>query len=359
MVGSTKILFDLFSFFRPKYALIIVILLAAAACNLTLGVSRDGANPFAAYTEVARTRAYLWTGMAPTSYAGTQIPAGSGEVTTAPINPSATPTGTPSSPCNRAQFLGDVNYPDGSEVLPGTPFTKTWRMKNIGSCTWTAEYSLVFNHGDRMDAPPSTPIALGMVPPGAETTVSVDLVAPASKGTYQGYFFLRSPEGQLFGIGSDGLQSFRVKIVVKSPIPTNTPTAQINIPPLAKSRIVIPLFVGFSAQFVQRAACGVRRMGVFKVTNTGTLTIESLHIELQGPVGTMVLSSDQDKPFRSAPVQPYPECANEAGDNLNPRSEAINTTLPNAGTSGRAIIKMCSQNGLAGECEEKTLDFTW
>src|SRR5512143_3278895 len=41
------------------------------------------------------------------------------------------------SSCDWAQFVADVTVPDGTSYAPGTTFTKTWRLKNIGSCTWT------------------------------------------------------------------------------------------------------------------------------------------------------------------------------------------------------------------------------
>jgi hypothetical protein len=36
-------------------------------------------------------------------------------------------------PCNWAQYITDVTFPDYSQILPGTAFTKVWRVKNIGT----------------------------------------------------------------------------------------------------------------------------------------------------------------------------------------------------------------------------------
>ena len=36
--------------------------------------------------------------------------------------------------CDAAAFVSDVTYPDGSVVSRGTSFTKTWRLKTIGTC---------------------------------------------------------------------------------------------------------------------------------------------------------------------------------------------------------------------------------
>lgn len=142
--------------------------------------------------------------------------------TTAP--PTLTPSVTPI-PCNSAEFVSDVNYPDKTSVLPGTSFTKTWRLQNTGSCTWTSGYSVVYVQGDRMGAPDSTPVTSGTVASGAQVDASVPLVAPAAPGTYRGDFMLRAPDGSRFGIGPGGNAVFWVEIVVPAPTSTPTPTA--------------------------------------------------------------------------------------------------------------------------------------
>ena len=42
-----------------------------------------------------------------------------------------------------AQFVADVTVPDGARYDPNAAFTKTWRLRNIGTCTWTT----VLHHG--------------------------------------------------------------------------------------------------------------------------------------------------------------------------------------------------------------------
>jgi hypothetical protein len=88
------------------------------------------------------------------------------------------PTVSRSVDCLKAQFIGDVTIPDGWEITPDTPFTKTWRLKNTGSCSWNPEFSLVFHSGDRMEAPESQPLTAKTVPPGETVDISVDLVSP-------------------------------------------------------------------------------------------------------------------------------------------------------------------------------------
>jgi hypothetical protein len=161
------------------------------------------------------------------------------------ILPSITPTGTlaPTStftptvtntpvPCNWAQFISDVTVPDNWETSPLDHFTKTWRLKNIGSCTWTSGYSLVFDHGDQMGAPASQQLTAGTVAPGGTIDVSVNLLSPAAVGTYQGYFKLRASDSSIFGIGAGANTAFWVKIKVVTPaLMTSQVEAQVTVAP--------------------------------------------------------------------------------------------------------------------------------
>jgi hypothetical protein len=138
--------------------------------------------------------------------------------TSTPIPPTNTPvpthTNTPI-PCDHIDFGDpiDVTIPDGTDMNPGEAFTKVWRLKNGGSCTWTSDYDLVFVSGDNMSSPAEVQVTGGSVPPGAEYDVSVNLVAPNSGGVYRGYFKLRNASGVLFGWG-DQSKSFWVEIEV-------------------------------------------------------------------------------------------------------------------------------------------------
>ena len=90
-------------------------------------------------------------------------------------------------PCNLAGNIIDITYVDGAKVASDTSFVKTWRITNIGSCTWTSGYSLIFDSGDQMDSPASVQLTSGTILPGNSVEVSVQLTAPHAKGTYQGF----------------------------------------------------------------------------------------------------------------------------------------------------------------------------
>jgi hypothetical protein len=99
-------------------------------------------------------------------------------------------------------------------LAPNENFTKTWRLKNNGSCTWTSSYALIFDSGDSMSGPASKQLTSGTVGPGETMDVSVNLIAPGSPGTYKGYWKLRNGSGVNFGIGTGGTNPFWVEIEV-------------------------------------------------------------------------------------------------------------------------------------------------
>ena len=100
--------------------------------------------------------------------------------------PTAIPTALPAAaPCNRAQFVKDLSYPDGSDVSSGTSFTKSWRLKNTGTCSWDSNYSLVFSGKNAMGGPSSQQLTSSKVHPGDTLDISVVLKAPGTAGAYE------------------------------------------------------------------------------------------------------------------------------------------------------------------------------
>lgn len=138
-----------------------------------------------------------------------------------PTATSAPPTSQPTAtsvpiPCNQAEFVGDVTISDGTIFTPGSKFTKVWRLRNTGSCTWDDDYSLVYVSGDRMKG--TRELLLDeVVRPGGRLDVSVDLEAPNSAGRYQGFWMLSDHTGARFGIGKQARDAFWVEIRVKVP----------------------------------------------------------------------------------------------------------------------------------------------
>ncbi|MFC1878400.1 NBR1-Ig-like domain-containing protein [Chloroflexota bacterium] len=118
----------------------------------------------------------------------------------------------------------DVSIPDDTEMQPGQAFTKTWRLVNTGTCTWTTEYKVALFSGDSMGAQASVALT-EEVAPGESVEISVDMTAPLDAGEYQGNWKLRNELDEWFGIGAGDGAVFWVRIVVAgSSIATATNT---------------------------------------------------------------------------------------------------------------------------------------
>ena len=117
-------------------------------------------------------------------------------ITTSPINtPESPPTNTPE-PCNHAKFISET-VEDGTDFSPNENFTKTWRLKNDGTCTWNTNYKLVFVDGDQLSGPANKNLTQS-VAPGEQVDISVDLKAPGSGGKYKGFWKVADDKGQYF-----------------------------------------------------------------------------------------------------------------------------------------------------------------
>jgi len=115
--------------------------------------------------------------------------------------------------CDGAAFVTDVTYPDGSGVGIGVAFTKIWRVRNIGTCTWTTSYSLVFVTGERFGTQSAVSLP-GSVAPGQSIDIPVQMTAPNQSGRFRGYWKLRNASGILFGVGNSGDENIYVDVNV-------------------------------------------------------------------------------------------------------------------------------------------------
>lgn len=116
------------------------------------------------------------------------------------VTPTMINTLAPNTGCDRAAFVSDVTVPDGTIFAPGQAFTKTWKLRNNGRCTWTTDYTLVFYTGDQLGgaSPVNLPSSVG---PSQTIDLSVNLTAPNIAGNYRGYWILKNAKGGVFGIG--------------------------------------------------------------------------------------------------------------------------------------------------------------
>jgi len=119
----------------------------------------------------------------------------------------------PVSRCDAAEFVSDVTYADGSVITRGSDFVKIWRVKNIGTCSWTTSYALTFTGGDLMNGPLVVALT-NNVNPGETTDIQVSFVAPNKDGSYRSYWKMRNASGALFGVGKETDTPFWVDVKV-------------------------------------------------------------------------------------------------------------------------------------------------
>ena len=136
---------------------------------------------------------------------------------------------TPEITCNQAAAGNpiDITIPDGTEMTLNENFSKTWRLKNVGSCTWTRQYAVIFFSGNSLRAL-HTHYLLQEVEPGDVIDITVDMIAPDTPGFYQSNWMLKDGEGEFFGIGPNGDAPFWVQIEVV-PMATETPQPTIMV----------------------------------------------------------------------------------------------------------------------------------
>jgi hypothetical protein len=201
-----------------------------------------------------------------------------------------------------AQFIADVSVPDGTTFEPGKSFVKTWRVRNTGNTTWTADYQLAFVKGDRLGATTNVSVPQS-VAPGETVDISVNMTAPPSAGSYAGSWSLRNSLGASFG------QALWVKITVLAPevppfgcvgfgrCPTDTPMSSV---PGAAPTLKITAFTIVADQLADFKTMQMPtelRPNVLRieVTNVGTGPFNApypggqyvLQILLKGPSGLL------------------------------------------------------------------------
>ncbi|MBN1178639.1 MAG: hypothetical protein JXD18_05475, partial [Anaerolineae bacterium] len=131
---------------------------------------------------------------------------GSVALNVANSNPTPTPTPSPTpapqaeveveAGCLRASFVSDVTVPDGTHFDKGEAFTKTWRVRNSGTCDWPEGTVLVLNYSD-FGGPETTTV--GAVAVGETVDISIDLTAPDSNGNFDALWNLKVDGAEIPG----------------------------------------------------------------------------------------------------------------------------------------------------------------
>lgn len=132
--------------------------------------------------------------------------------TPVPTN-TATPTATATPViCNAAQLVADMTIAKDDMLPGGITFTKVWRVKNVGTCTWTKDFSIVYDSGRQLGG--STTKLTKKVAPGETVDIAVVMKTPTEKGTYKGYWLLKDADGDTFGIGAGAKDALKIQLQV-------------------------------------------------------------------------------------------------------------------------------------------------
>ena len=118
-------------------------------------------------------------------------------------------------------FFEDVTVPDDTFFRQGETFTKVWKLRNEGTCTWDSGYALVFAGGHMLNAPLTYTLPF-QVAPGEIFDLSLDMAAPSQGGTYVSKWLFQNPQGERFGMGASRQDVIYVRIVVGWIVPGGT-----------------------------------------------------------------------------------------------------------------------------------------
>jgi hypothetical protein len=192
----------------------VILVLPVCVALLVTACAPAAQNESAIATSVAQTLQAMPTEVPPLP-TGTLDPALPAQPTlTQASTPTSEPTlvSAPSDPdCLHAELLGEFP-PDGTVFKPDTSFSKSWTIKNVGTCTWDASYQIVFWSGELMGG--STYYNMPeVVLPGDDITITIFLMSPSAEGFHTGYWRLKSPWNAVFGVGQYS-QAFYAEVQV-------------------------------------------------------------------------------------------------------------------------------------------------
>jgi Ig-like domain from next to BRCA1 gene len=227
--------------------------------------------------------------------AATILPSATGPALTVEAGTSAS-TSTATGPLlDRAAFVADVTVPDGTKFGPGATFTKTWRIKNVGTSTWTKEYVLEFALGANMANVAKINLP-NDVSPNATVDISVEMTTPTTPGAYTSLWQFKSPAGAKFGVGANFDEAIYAQIEVAAGLPVGTqgattpvPTASGPLNPIKVSKISISAdaanFTGECPHtFVFTALIDLSGGGVMKYQLEVSTTTPGFQLQLPEPI---------------------------------------------------------------------------
>jgi len=213
-----------------NYTLLSLLVFLTACSPLVVIAQPTGAAPLPAVTSIPDLNATISAFVQQTMEAQvpTQSPATATSLpaTATSLPPTATQTADEQPPAtsapavsgcrDSAQYIGDDGI-DGTTYAPNTPFTKTWTVKNTGSCYWDDTYIVSYKSGAIMSQQPGYFIVHKgqTVAPGQLVNISIGMTSPVDDGTFRSNWGLKQENGRYMPIqGGVNGNSFYVKIKV-------------------------------------------------------------------------------------------------------------------------------------------------
>lgn len=177
---------------NPKYVLVIILMLAVASSGC--------GNSFSATVPPTLTRTKSSIAATQTSVTSQPIATSTVTVTNPPKSTATLAPAATLALCtdNNADFVADVTIPDGTSIKPGAQFTKTWRLRNTGRCTWDAGYRLAYVDGPSMTTQNFVDLTQE-IKPNQTADISVVFTAPRETGVVKSRWQMQTPDGTRFG----------------------------------------------------------------------------------------------------------------------------------------------------------------
>jgi hypothetical protein len=289
-----------------KFLFILIVLFVLTACNAAVSAHSPNLFPtLATPVQISSPRVATTTfgpGSTPTAQVSATPIVGSSELGLPDTGSrlASTSTATTIACVYKATFMEAVTIPDGSVIAPGETFTKTWRIRNDGTCTWGPTgknlYALVFLGGNRLGGPDQVVLPEDVLP-GDTITISVNLTAPITPGSYTSEWKFLLRDGSTIGVGPSSSIPLTAVIHVLGAL------TRVDFNAGATSAVVRgTLSPGQSADYIVNALQGQELMARLSADQPGDVTLldskgnplPSLIISDYGTFARSLLSTTQD-----------------------------------------------------------------
>jgi Ig-like domain from next to BRCA1 gene len=274
---------------KTRIFLLIGVLLMAAC-----GGGTPEATPTSVPTIAVPTSTVPATAIAATATPFPTLPAFTDTPTTG-TETAATPGGPV---VDRAAFIDDVTVPDGTDFAPGASFTKTWRVRNAGTSTWTTAYAIEFVNGtNSTNMATVTKVNLpNDVAPGATVDISVNMVAPSTLGSYTSLWQFVGASGNKFGVGPNFNELIYLQIDVITggatsgggvTAPAPTASGPLNPAKVVKASLTVDtanVLNDCPHTFVFRAVLNIEGGGVVKYQLEAVSNTSGFAFDLPAPI---------------------------------------------------------------------------